>query len=246
MRTPCPRFALLTGALLACASSCGRPSTPLAIHDPTVAAAPDAVIRGRADDTPLDEPNDGFPFPDDKGGQVLARVLPPADKPPGAGADMVAGPRRLPGSPVLEQPSVPLPPNQGQVPRLSVGRQGPPLRPRSLPDELPLSPSRQELPQEMQFPAGDRVRLPGPEVSQPVPLPVLAVPAPDRGSSDDPTAEFSSAAAQTAAPPARARPAPFVRVSLPEPFENRIAVRLREPPHEKEDPVTAPPKPPGK
>jgi hypothetical protein len=65
-------------------------------------------------------------------------------------------------------------------------------------------------------------------VNQPAALPVLATPAPDRTSGDDPSAEFSSAAAQTAAVPARETPAPFAKVGLPDPFENRNAVRLRD------------------
>jgi hypothetical protein len=140
---------------------------------------------------------------------------------------------------------VPLPPNQGQVPRLPSQRKGPPVRPRPLPDELPLAGTRPEPPQEPQFHTGDRVRLPGPDVNHPVPLPVLAAPAPDRTAFEDPTADLSATAALSAAVPAREAPAPFTKVSLPDPFENR-AGRLREKPPEKEDPVTAARKGPGK
>ncbi|HKI35795.1 MAG TPA: hypothetical protein VKA46_28325 [Gemmataceae bacterium] len=246
-----PAALLLTGALLSSLAACGQPSTPAQIQKPDE-PAPVTIARGKGDDAAAkDEPKkeeagDGFHFPDDKGGQMLAKVLPPEDKAPGGNENVASGPKRLPGVPGLEHPSVPLGPNQGQVPRLPAGRMGPPLRPRPLPDALPLSGSRPEPPQELQFPAGDRVRLPGPDVNQPAPLPVLATPAPDRSGSDDPTADLSSAAAQGAAMPARATPAPFAKVSLPDPFENRNAVRFREAPPEKGDPVTAAPKPPGK
>jgi hypothetical protein len=240
---------LFTGALLSSLPGCGRTTAP------AVAEEPKPVVRAQSDQAPAgeksdgakkDEAGDGFRFPDDKGGKMLAQVLPPADAVPAPGEGVASGPKRLPGAPALEQPSVPLAPNQGQVPRLPAGRRGPPLRPRALPDELPPAAPRPEPPQETQFPAGDRVRLPGPDVNQPVPLPVLAAPAPDRGSLDDPTADFSAAAAQSGPVPARAAPAPFARVSLPDPFENRDAVRVREAPPEKGDPVTAAPRPPGK
>lgn len=200
----------------------------------------------KKDEPKKEEPGDGFRFPDDKGGRMLAKVLPPADKAPAPDGTVASGPKRLPGAPALEQPSVPLGPNQGQVPRLPANRPGPPLRPRPLPDELPLAGGRAEPPQESQFFAGDRVRLPGPDANQPAPLPVLAVPAPDRGALDDPTADFSAAAVQAAAMPGREAPAPYAKLSLPDPFENRNAARLREAPPEKGDPVTAAPKGPGK
>jgi hypothetical protein len=208
------------------------------------------IVRAQADDEPKDAPKkeaeQGFRFPDDKGGQMLAKVLPPADKAPAPDDNVTSGPKRLPGAPALEQPFVPLPPVQGPVPRLPANRKGTSLRPRPLPDELPLTGSRAEPPQKQRFFAGDRVRLPGPDVNQPAELPTLAVPAPDPTLLEDPTADFSAFAAQAATMPARAAPAPFVKLSLPDPFENRNAVRLREVPPEKNEPVTAAPKPPGK
>ncbi len=239
---------LLSGALLPSLAGCGQPPAPAVAQD----AKPATVVRAKADEAPVkdeakkEEAADGFPFPDDKGGQLLAKELPPAGRPPRGEENVAPLPRHLPGAPGLEQPSVTLPPNQGQVPRLPAQRTGPPLRPRSLPDELPLAGSRPDTPQEPQFHAGDRVYLPGPDVNQPVPLPLLATPAPDRAAFDDPTADLSSTAAQSATVPARAVSAPFSRVSLPDPFENRNAVRLRETPPEKEEPVTAAPKGPGK
>ncbi|HEX5270644.1 MAG TPA: hypothetical protein VFW33_09170 [Gemmataceae bacterium] len=237
---------LLTGALLPLAG-CGHPAAPDA------KAAPQ-VVRARAEEAQREEKpageekkesGDGFRFPDDKGGRLLAKELPPRERGPGSEGDVTTTPRRLPGSPALEHPAVPLPPNQGQVPRLPSQRQGPPLRPRSLSDDLPPGGARLDPPREPRFDAGERVRLPGPDVTRPVALPILATPAPDRAALEDPTADLSSAAAQSATVPARAAPAPFTKVSLPDPFENRAA-RLRETPPEREDPVTAAPKGPGK
>jgi hypothetical protein len=232
---------LLTGGLLSSAAGCAPRPAPAVADEPR--PAPVAAVRAQ-DEPAKKEDGDGFHFPDDKGGRMLAKVLPPADTPPAE--NVRSAPKRLPESAALEHPSVSLPPNQGQVPRLPADRKGPPLRPRPLPEELPPAVSWPKPPRETQLPAGDRVRLPGPDVNQPVPLQVLAAPAPDRTALDDPTADFSFAAAQSGMVPPRQAPAPFVRVSLPDPFENRDAVKLREPPPEKGDPVTAAPKVPGK
>jgi hypothetical protein len=253
MRPICnPAALLLAGALLPSLAGCGQAPAPAVAQDAKPAdPAPGRVVRAKAEEAPekgeakKDEAGDGFRFPDDKGGRLLAKELPPPERAPRAEESATPAPRPLPGAPGLEQPAVPLPPNQGQVPRLPSRRQGPPLRPRPLPDELPLTGARPGPPQEPRFHAGDRVRLPGPDVTQPVPLPVLAVPAPDRAALEDPTADLSAAAAQSAKVPPREAPAPFTKISLPDPFENRAA-RLREKPPEKDDPVTAAPKGPGK
>ncbi len=245
---------LLTGAFLPSLSGCGQPPVP-AVAQAAKPADPPRAARAKADEgqreekpageANKEEPGEGFRFPDDKGGRLLAQELPPRERAPGARDDVAPAPRHLPGAPGLEHPAVPLPPNQGQVPRLPSQRKGPPVRPRPLPDDLPLAGTRPEPPQEPRFQAGERVRLPGPDVARPVDLPALATPAPDRAAFEDPTADVSAAAAQSAAVPAREAPAPFTKVSLPDPFENRAA-RLRETPPEKEDPVTAAPKGPGK
>jgi hypothetical protein len=234
---------LLAGALLPSLAGCGQPSAPAVAQEARPAdTAPGRVVRAKAEEQ---QAGDGFRFPDDKGGRLLAKELPPPERTPRAEESGTPAPRPLPGAPGLEQPAVLLPANQGQVPRLPSQRGGPPLRPRPLPDELPLAGARPEPPQEPPFHAGDRVRLPGPDATQPVPLPALAAPAPDRAALEDPTADQSAAAAQAAKVPAREAPAPFTKLSLPDPFENR-AGRLREKPPEKDDPVTAAPKGPGK
>lgn len=76
-----------------------------------------------------------------------------------------------------------------------------------------------------------------------VPLPILATPVGDRTSLADPTAEASSAAALAAPLPRRAAPAPYVRLALPDPYENRRPLCL---PVTDEDPtpVAAAPTPP--
>jgi hypothetical protein len=81
-------------------------------------------------------------------------------------------------------------------------------------------------------------------VNQPVPLPILARPATDRAPLTDPTPEVSLAAVLAAAVPVRTTPAPFVRLTLPDPFEHAQTVRLRTPPEEDPHPplTIAPPR----
>jgi hypothetical protein len=93
-------------------------------------------------------------------------------------------------------------------------------------------------------PAGPRIRLPSADVNQPVPLPVLARSVPGRAPLDDPTADLSRAAAVAAPLPVRTQPLPFRRLNLPDPFELRDAVRLRNPPAEDPLPPSSAARPP--
>jgi hypothetical protein len=88
--------------------------------------------------------------------------------------------------------------------------------------------------------------VPSPDVNQPVPLPPLALQVVERPGQEDPTAEYSQAAVRATPPPVRTTPAPFQRLTLPDPFEHRQNVRLANPPAEDAKPVTASPRPPGK
>jgi hypothetical protein len=81
------------------------------------------------------------------------------------------------------------------------------------------------------------------DVNRAPPLaPLTPQPTPDRASLDDATADASSAAAVAAPLPQRLRPAPFLKMNLPDPFENRRAVQLPPLPPEQTTPVTAGPK----
>ncbi len=68
--------------------------------------------------------------------------------------------------------------------------------------------------------------------SKPIALPVLARPVPERAALEDPTRDASAAAAVAAPIPQRTRPLPFQRLSVPDPFENRGPVQLKEEPPE--------------
>jgi hypothetical protein len=82
---------------------------------------------------------------------------------------------------------------------------------------------------------------PSRDLNQPVDLPVLATYKLDRASLDDPTMEYSVQQAQGGDLRQREKKAPFVRVNLPDPFENRMEIRSTLP----EPPIVAPvPQPP--
>src|SRR5262245_44065401 len=96
---------LFTGALLLSLPSCGRPMAQAADDVSTQRVVQDRSVYGSAAqyvgsyDTPKEEPKkeepgDGFHFPDDKGGQILAKVLPPADRLPPADPGMTSAPKR--------------------------------------------------------------------------------------------------------------------------------------------------------
>lgn len=72
--------------------------------------------------------------------------------------------------------------------------------------------------------AEQRVRVPSVDVNQPIPLPILAKPSADRAPLDDATTEASNAAVLSARTPERTKPMPFLKLTLPDPFENRRPV----------------------
>ena len=167
---------------------------------------------------------DGFPFPDDRGGRLLKQVLSPSEQPAPARRAGSAGPRPL-SDPNRPPPELPLPLLQPEMPPLPAGPTARPPRLWLLPEDPPFARSAFDpvIPQELYLPAGRGVRLPSPNVEQMLPLPILAQPALSRSALDDPTAELSAAAALAAPLPPRTHPAPFLRLSLPDPFELRQA-----------------------
>jgi hypothetical protein len=237
---------LLAGALGTLAGGCGQSTVEVreerarAEHRLKPLAPEVAASIQQAGDN-----DEGFPFPGDRGGRMLARGLTPAGPAEESRNDATSSPKRLPTSPVLEEPRLLLPAASLQMPRLPPSRNGA-LRPHSLPESLPLFGAQFDLPEVCRFAVGDRISQHGPDANQPVPLPVLALPVPDQSTLEDPTADHSASTAQSAAPPRRETALPFARVSLPDPFENRNAIRLREAPAEQSDPVTVSPRLPGR
>lgn len=190
-------------------------------------------------------PTERFQFPPDKGGKLLEETL----RPPQKLADEAAAtpqPKRLKAPPAVEQPEVALTGPALPLARAALVPKAPPLRPHVLPEDAPLTAHRSDPTRVnvQHLPAGALVRVAAPDVDLPPPLPILANPGIDRAPLEDPTAEDSLKSALTAVPPIRNNPAPFLRLNLPDPFENAQTIRLRALPPEEQSPATGPVRPP--
>ncbi len=233
------------GGLLAGLATCDGPSP----RAPTEEAFPPGVVRAQAADEPAPTPKPeappeppSFRFPDDAGGALLAKVLPPSQA-GGPAADRARGPRR----PTTRQelaPALPLPPTVPVLPRLPAAQRQSP-RPRLTVEESLDVAAHAALPQAPALPVGERVRELSPDVNQPLPLPLLARPASDRAPVEDVTAEASAAAAVAAPVPQRTRPAPFLKLTVPDPYQHRRPLGLPVP-QESAAPVVSSPTVPKK
>jgi hypothetical protein len=124
----------------------------------------------------------------------------------------------------LEVTAAPVLPQRGtgMVPPLPPKGKGFSLLPRLVTEEaMDEARERVMLPEETSLPTVDRARVPSPNVHEPVALPILALPVPDRASLDDPTGDASTEAALAATLPQRVTPAPFLRLTVPDPYEFR-------------------------
>ena len=234
----------LVGLLLAPAG-CSRMAVTI---NPAGAAADEkprpSDAAGPREGAKVESRGEGFRFPDDEGGKLLGKLLTPSAK-AGPGDDL-AGPHRFARSPAVEAPRLPLPPARLEPVRLPAEKTAGLTRPGPLPEGAPLvgSYGTPELPEAARLAVGRLVRVSSPDATRPVPLPLLGQEAPDRAPLDDPTADASLAAALAAPLPQRTTPAPFLRLGVPDPFENRRAVRLPAPPEEPAMPVSASPRTP--
>jgi hypothetical protein len=208
----------------------------------------EAVARGQLPDEKADAETgksgkgSAFSFPADEGGKLLAKELPPPQHVPSP--EVPTRPRLLPTFPRgFERPELPLPPSLSDMPRPPDTRTSVVKQPHQILDEpFPTGLERLTPPETRVLPAGAGVRLPSLDATQPVPLPILAQLQIDRASLDDPTVAASLAAALSELAPVRANPAPFLRLTLPDPFEHRETVRVRVPLAEETTPVAAAPR----
>jgi hypothetical protein len=188
-----------------------------------------------------------FRFPEDAGGRLLAKVLPPKDAEPARRQPLASPARRgsVPSSASAygKLPALALPPASAALPRLPGEARHGTLRPTLVLDEtLGGLPDTPVLPQVPSLPEGRRVRVPSLDVNESIPLPILARPMSDRASLDDPTLDASAAAAIAAIVPSRTNKAPFLKLTLPDPYDHR---RTEVPSEEesKEFPVGTPQRP---
>jgi hypothetical protein len=180
----------------------------------------------------------------DKARQLMDNLL----RPNGVGKTAgVSKQQTLSGPGSIENPSVPLAAFQGDPPKPKAEFPGK-VTPRPLAEDLPFLKKKVEpaRPRGIKLPPGTLIRLQGIDVSLPVPLPILGQLQPDRAPLTDPTLDASIAAALKQQIPERVTSAPFMRMNLPDPFENVATVRLRTPPAEEPNPVTGQPRAPKK
>jgi hypothetical protein len=175
--------------------------------------------QARAQEKPKVVP---FRFPEDAGGVLLAKILPPQDAPTTRLEQRRPTPRRSSVSSFAAPAVLPLPTSHAAMPRLPQEARRTSLRPSLVLEETLGSPSDTPvLPQVSALPERDRVRVPSIDANEPIPLPILATPLSERASLDDPTSDVSNAAAIAAPIPPRMSKAPFLKLTLPDPYDHR-------------------------
>lgn len=237
MKTLQRTLCLLAGCLVVLQAGCGSKRS-VTMEQHSEAADGQNVAK--------DDKTGGTVYPDDRGGKLLGELLtPPKSTAAQLGKD--SGPKRLPGSASLEHPDLraPLSLADPGLPSANLTPKSIPVRPHGLPDEPPLTRSTLEgipAPRREELPAGPTVRINGLDVDKPTAVPLLAVPVGDRASLDDPTRDYSTTLALGVVLPERTGPTPFIKLTLPDPFEHSATVRLRTPPPEEATPTSPGPK----
>jgi hypothetical protein len=166
-----------------------------------------------------------FRFPDDPGGRLVARVLtPPAVLP----SSREKTQRTKPAPRSIDNPAPSLPQQFASLLRLDVGKLGRPPQPQLIAPEplFGIEESFGALPQSLSLPALDRVKIVTPNVAVAVSLDRVAQPLVEKPTTSDPTLDVSKAAALSEALPSRGTPVPFLKLILPDPFENQDTGRL--------------------
>jgi hypothetical protein len=233
----------------ACTTPSDTPSCCEPAETPTVTPATKpgdgaAGKTSRAGDDAGKADSEGFRFPDDAGGALLLKILTPTVSAT-ALLERTAAPRRKSGPARVEDPTGPLPPTLGEVPRLPLlGRHGN-LAPRlTVAEALDSNGATPAVPTAVVFPEGQKVKAERLDPGVAPDLPILGQPVPDRASLDDATRTQSLEAAVVAPIPGRETPAPFIKQTIPDPFANRKSVQFTTPLTEPAQPVTAAPQPP--
>jgi hypothetical protein len=227
---------MVAGSILAASGCAPRSATVEAAAESAFVTESVAILGGNQ---PAEEK------PVDRGSKLASEMLAPGanDRAQPAAA---SSPQRKPARD-LQEPAV-LPPSSVSLPHPLFEKRGKVAGPVLLEEPAPLFDqlALQHLPEQPHLAVGPRSRIPSPDVNQPIPLPLLGQPAQDKASLDDPTLDASTAMALALSPPLRINAAPFLRLVLPNPFENRDAIRLRKEIEEDTTPVTATPRVPGK
>jgi hypothetical protein len=153
----------LLGCLLA---GCGRQSRTIGYKAEAAASETDNVFASDQDATAPSKSADEFPFPTDRGGQLLANQLRPANQIPPLPNEKPAGSKRRSGSANVENPEISLPPVVVPAPPSIPLAKAKQVRPTLVEGEPPLSRQRFDLrdPAPVKLAAGPKVagRRPGP------------------------------------------------------------------------------------
>jgi hypothetical protein len=168
-----------------------------------------------------------FTFPADDGGKILGQILPPkAPAPLGPLPAKIASERSLPAYLAA--------PDAATIPASLAPRPYPqPMRvasrPTPLPDRVPSDLAKREvdLPESVVLPVGALTKIDPLDVKQSVALPILARPTTDRASLEDPTTEFTARSIVNNNLPLRVTLSLFVKVNLPDPFENAEPAKVK-------------------
>lgn len=178
----------------------------------------------------------------DKGAKLLLELLRPGD---GAGLRFQTGPKKLPGLASLEKPVLALPPYEGLPTRFPLKPLARKVGPMDAPEPTPLSSYRRdpEGPQAIRFSVQALERWSAVDSGEPAPLPLMAQPQADRVSLAGVSGEASRDAALAGEIPTRTTPIPFARFNLPDPFENRLTIRVAAGDAEDSNPVVSSPRP---
>jgi hypothetical protein len=218
MRLTLVRLLLPTlGALSLQAAGCSATVPPVAAVDVVRAARPE-------DDKPAGEP---FRLPEDEAGKLVGRAIQPAPRVAPLSRPNLERPA-LPPPPAFAPSLPPLPAVEVSLPRLAPKKKAA-LRPHLVAEEGFEDSGPGATPSRVRFTTEDRLRVESPDVSLPPPLPILAGPTRDAVTLEDATGPASTASALAAPLPDRARPAPYQRLTLPDPYENRRPLTLTPP-----------------
>jgi len=229
---------ILCALLLAC--GCARdPSAGPAMGQPVLAAQPEPkppevpkmreVPKAVEPKPPEPAALTEYRFPETDAGRILAKTLPPGPLPP------------FPDLPRKEQGVRPLPPALAEMdtpfkslptspPRYPLTARPQP-RPQSLPERVPLEISRIEIerPSAIVLITGALTRIAPRDVNEPSALSILAKPVPDRASLEDPSIPFTLRSLISLQLPLRDQPVGFLKINLPDPFENLEPAKVKTP-----------------
>ncbi|HEV3083228.1 MAG TPA: hypothetical protein VGY66_25810 [Gemmataceae bacterium] len=239
-------FLIIMGIFAVGLSGCGR-HRPIA-QSPAQQAAVAALAEKKQAESlgNAGDAEEEAVFANDRGEKFLAEDLPPARTLPGLNTEKHSPRVTFPVPSTLATLQKSIPPAHAEIPPPNKITPTTKKPAGSLPEGLPLAFYRAEpvVPERRDLPAGERVRVSSSRLDGPLPLPPLATPYQEPLPTDDATAEYSLAAALAAPAPRRTSPAPFLRLTVPDPFENRPAARLRGEWAETPVPVTSAPRPP--